>query len=162
MVGVDIGNREMQIWVDADACPKVIREILFRAATRTGVMLTLVANQQMQAPPARHIRCLRVAPGFDVADNEIVRRVAAGDLVITADIPLAAEVIAKGAQALNPRGELYTRENIGARLNMRDFMDNLRGSGINTGGPPPLNQTDRQAFANHLDRLLANRVGLRG
>jgi len=148
----------MEIWVDADACPKVIREILFRAATRTGVMLTLVANQSMQTPPARHIRSLRVSPGFDVADNEIVRRVAAGDLVITADIPLAAEVIAKGAQALNPRGELYTRENIGARLNMRDFMDNLRGSGINTGGPPPLNQTDRQAFANHLDRLLANRV----
>jgi len=149
----------MEIWVDADACPKAIREILFRAATRTGVMLTLVANQSMQTPPARHIRSLRVSPGFDVADNEIVRRVAAGDLVITADIPLAAEVIAKGAQALNPRGELYTRENIGARLNMRDFMDNLRGSGINTGGPPPLNQTDRQAFANHLDRLLANRAG---
>ena len=149
----------MEIWVDADACPKVIREILFRAATRTGVTLTMVANQPMQTPPARHIRSLRVAPGFDVADNEIVRRVAAGDLVITADIPLAAEVIAKGAQALNPRGELYTRENIGARLNMRDFMDNLRGSGINTGGPPPLNQTDRQAFANHLDRLLASRAG---
>ena len=149
----------MQIWVDADACPKVIREILFRAATRTGVTLTMVANQPMQTPPARHIRTLRVAPGFDVADNEIVRRLAAGDLVITADIPLAAEVIAKGAQALNPRGELYTRENIGARLNMRDFMDNLRGSGINTGGPPPLNQTDRQAFANHLDRLLASRAG---
>jgi uncharacterized protein YaiI (UPF0178 family) len=149
----------MEIWVDADACPKAIREILFRAATRTGVMLTLVANQSMQTPPARHIRSLRVSPGFDVADNEIVRRVAAGDLVITADIPLAAEVIAKGAQALNPRGELYTRENIGARLNMRDFMDNLRGSGINTGGPPPLNQTDRQAFANHLDRLLASRAG---
>ena len=149
----------MEIWVDADACPKVIRDILFRAATRTGVTLTLVANQSMQTPPARHIRTLRVAPGFDVADNEIVRRVAAGDLVITADIPLAAEVIAKGAQALNPRGELYTRENIGARLNMRDFMDNLRGSGIHTGGPPPLNQTDRQAFANNLDRLLASRVG---
>jgi uncharacterized protein YaiI (UPF0178 family) len=152
----------MEIWVDADACPKVIREILFRAAARTGVMLTLVANQPMQTPPARHIRTLRVAPGFDVADNEIVRRVAAGDLVITADIPLAAEVIAKGAQALNPRGELYTRENIGARLNMRDFMDNLRGSGINTGGPPPLSQTDRQAFANHLDRLLASRAGQKG
>jgi uncharacterized protein YaiI (UPF0178 family) len=152
----------MEIWVDADACPKVIRDILFRAATRTGVMLTLVANQFMPTPPARHIRSLRVAPGFDVADNEIVRRVAAGDLVITADIPLAAEVIAKGAQALNPRGELYTRENIGARLNMRDFMDNLRGSGINTGGPPPLNQTDRQAFANNLDRLLASRTGQGG
>jgi len=152
----------MEIWVDADACPKVIREILFRAAERTGVMLTLVANQPMHSPPARHIRTLRVAPGFDVADNEIVRRVAAGDLVITADIPLAAEVIARGAQALNPRGELYTRENIGARLNMRDFMDNLRGSGIHTGGPPPLNQADRQAFANHLDRLLASRAGQKG
>ena len=146
----------MQIWVDADACPKVIKDILFRAAARTGIALTLVANQPMQTPSARHIRTLQVAPGFDVADNEIVRRVAAGDLVITADIPLASEVIAKGAHALNPRGELYTRENIGARLNMRDFMDNLRGSGIHTGGPPPLNQADRQAFANNLDRLLAS------
>jgi uncharacterized protein YaiI (UPF0178 family) len=149
----------MQIWVDADACPKVIRDILFRAATRTGVTLTLVANQPVQAPRARHIRTLQVASGFDVADNAIVHRVTAGDLVITADIPLAAEVIAKGAHALNPRGELYTRENIGGRLNMRDFMDNLRGSGIHTGGPPPLNQADRQAFANHLDRLLAGRAG---
>jgi uncharacterized protein YaiI (UPF0178 family) len=149
----------MQIWVDADACPKVIRDILFRAAVRTGVPLTLVANQPLQTPLARHISTLRVAPGFDVADNEIVRRAAAGDLVITADIPLAAEVIAKGAHVLNPRGELYTHENIGARLNMRDFMDNLRGSGINTGGPPPLNQADRQAFANHLDRLLARCAG---
>ena len=148
----------MQIWVDADACPKVIREILFRAAVRTGVPLTLVANQPLQTPPAQHIRTLQVAPGFDVADNEIASRAAAGDLVITADIPLAAEVIAKGAQALSPRGELYTPECIGGRLNMRDFMDNLRGSGINTGGPPPLNQADRQAFANHLDRLLAHRA----
>jgi uncharacterized protein YaiI (UPF0178 family) len=152
----------MQIWVDADACPKVIKEILFRAAARTGITLTLVANQPMQTPPARHIRTLQVPPGFDVADNEIVHRVTAGDLVITADIPLAAEVIAKGAHALNPRGELYTRENIGARLNMRDFMDNLRGSGIHTGGPPPLNQADRQAFANNLDRLLASRAGRGG
>lgn len=149
----------MQIWVDADACPKVIKDILFRAAVRTGVTLTLVANQPVQTPRAPHIRTLQVAPGFDVADNEIARRVIAGDLVITADIPLAAEVIAKGAHALNPRGELYTRENIGGRLNMRDFMDNLRGSGIHTGGPPPLNQADRQAFANHLDRLLASRTG---
>lgn len=151
----------MQIWVDADACPKVIREILFRAAARTGVPLTLVANQSLQTPPARHIRTLQVAPGFDVADNEIVRRVAAGDLVVTADIPLAAAVIATGALALSPRGELYTRENIGARINMRDFMDTLRGSGIHTGGPPPLNRADRQAFANHLDRLLASRAGQR-
>jgi len=152
----------MQIWVDADACPKVIKEILFRAAARTGITLTLVANQPIQTPSARHIRSLQVAPGFDVADNEIVRQVTAGDLVITADIPLAAEVIAKGAHALNPRGELYTRENIGARLNMRDFMDNLRGSGIQTGGPPPLNLADRQAFANNLDRLLASRAGQGG
>jgi len=151
----------MQIWVDADACPRVIREILFRAALRTGVTLTLVSNAPVQAPSARHIRTLQVAPGFDVADDEIERRVTAGDLVITADIPLAAGVIAKGAHALNPRGELYTRENIGGRLNMRDFMDNLRGSGINTGGPPPLSQADRQAFANHLDRLLAGRAGQR-
>jgi hypothetical protein len=149
----------MQIWVDADACPKVIKDILFRAAARTGVTLTLVANQPVQVPSARHIRTLQVAPGFDVADNEIVRRVASGDLVVTADIPLAAEVIARDAHALNPRGELYTRENIGGRLNLRDFMDNLRGSGIHTGGPPPLSQADRQAFANHLDRLLTSRAG---
>jgi len=152
----------MEIWVDADACPRVIKEILFRAAARTGVTLTLVANQPVPTPPGRHIRTLHVASGFDVADNEIVRRVATGDLVITADIPLAAEVIAKGAHALNPRGELYTPENIGGRLNMRDFMDNLRGSGIHTGGPPPLNQADRQSFANHLDRLLASRAGRGG
>ncbi|ACL73659.1 protein of unknown function DUF188 [Thioalkalivibrio sulfidiphilus HL-EbGr7] len=147
----------MKIWVDADACPGVIREILFRAAQRTGVALTLVANQPVKVPPSPHIRSLQVSAGFDVADNEIVRRVSAGDLVITSDIPLAAEVIAKGGHALSPRGELHTRENIGARLNMRDFMDTLRASGIQSGGPPALNQKDRQAFANQLDRLLAKR-----
>ncbi len=147
----------MKIWVDADACPGVIREILFRAAQRTGVALTLVANQPVKVPPSPHIRSLQVSAGFDVADNEIVRRVSAGDLVITSVLPLAAEVIAKGGHALRPRGELHTRENIGARLNMRDFMDTLRASGIQSGGPPALNQKDRQAFANQLDRLLAKR-----
>jgi uncharacterized protein YaiI (UPF0178 family) len=133
----------------------VIREILFRAAERTGVMLTLVANQPLRSPALRNIRFLQVAPGFDVADNEILRRAATGDLVITADIPLAAQVIANGGRVLSPRGELYTEENIKARLSMRDFMDTLRSSGIDTGGPPALSQRDRQSFANHLDRLLA-------
>ena len=145
----------MKIWVDADACPLVIKEILFRAAQRTGVPLTLVANQPLRTPPAPNITSLQVAAGFDVADNEIVRRVAAGDLVVTQDIPLAAEVIEKGAHALNPRGEMYSADTIRARLTMRDFMDTLRGSGIHTGGPPALNQGDRQAFANELDRFLA-------
>jgi len=147
----------MNIWVDADACPKVIRDILFRAAERTGMPLTLVANQPLRTPPSPHIRSLQVAAGFDVADNEIVRRVTAGDLVITADIPLAAEVIEKGALALNPRGELYTAQNIRARLNMRDFMETMRSSGVVTDGPPALNQTDRKAFADQLDRWLAQR-----
>lgn len=150
-------SQKMCIWVDADACPKVIKEILFRAAERTAVPLTLVANQPLQTPPSRWIKSIRVASGFDVADNEIVKRVSTGDLVVTSDIPLAAEVIEKGAHALNPRGELYTTENIRQRLNMRDFMDTLRGSGIQTGGPPTLSQSDRQAFANQLDRLLARR-----
>jgi hypothetical protein len=145
----------MTIWVDADACPKVIRDILFRAAERTGVALTLVANQPLRTPPSAHIRSLQVAPGFDVADNEIVRRLAPGDLVITADIPLAAEVIDKGALALNPRGELYTAHNVRARLNMRDFMETMRSSGVVTDGPPALNQADRKAFADQLDRWLA-------
>ncbi|ADN77379.1 protein of unknown function DUF188 [Ferrimonas balearica DSM 9799] len=143
------------IYVDADACPKVIKEILYRAADRTGLNLLLVANQPLSVPPSPHIRTLRVQAGFDVADNEIVRRVVAGDLVITADIPLASEVIDKGGVALNPRGELYTPHNIRARLNMRDFMDTLRASGVQTGGPPPLSQTERMAFANALDRYLA-------
>ena len=145
----------MQIWVDADACPNVIKEILYRAANRTGVQITLVANQALSTPKSKRIKTLQVASGFDIADNEIVKRLEAGDLVITADIPLAAEAIEKNAHALNPRGEFYTRENIRSRLNMRDFMDTLRASGINTGGPPPLNASDRQAFANNLDRFLA-------
>jgi uncharacterized protein YaiI (UPF0178 family) len=145
----------VKIWVDADACPVVIKEILFRAAKRTSTELTLVANQPLSVPPSPLIKTVQVASGFDVADNEIVRRAAVGDLVITADIPLAAEIIEKGAHALNPRGELYTTENIKARLNMRDFMDTLRGSGIQTGGPKEFSQSDRQAFANALDRVLA-------
>jgi hypothetical protein len=144
----------MKIWVDADACPGVIKDILFRAAERTGVALTLVANHSIPVPRSRHIRFLQVRSGFDVADNEIVKRLDAGDLVITADIPLAADVIDKGGYALNPRGELYTANNIRARLNMRDFMDTLRASGIDTGGPPALSQGDRKSFANHLDKIL--------
>jgi len=144
-----------QIWVDADACPKAIKEILFRAANRVGMPLTLVANQALQVPRSRYIRSIQVAAGFDVADNHIVQQAEAGDLVITADIPLAAEVIAKGCLALNPRGDLYTEDNIRQRLNMRDFMDTLRSSGVDTGGPASFSQTDRQAFANQLDRLLS-------
>ncbi|MDH3979807.1 MAG: YaiI/YqxD family protein [Gammaproteobacteria bacterium] len=144
-----------QIWVDADACPKVIKDILFRAADRVGVPVTLVANQPLQVPRSPHIRSVQVAAGFDVADNHIVQQATAGDLVITADIPLAAEVVAKGCLALNPRGELYTEDNIRQRLNMRDFMDTLRSSGVDTGGPASLSQADRQSFANQLDRLLA-------
>ena len=144
-----------QIWVDADACPKVIKEILFRAADRICVPVILIANQPIQIPRSRHIRSVQVAAGFDVADNYIVQQLETGDLVITADIPLAAEVIAKGGLALNPRGELYTEDNIRQRLNMRDFMDTLRSSGVDTGGPASFSQADRQAFANQLDRLLA-------
>ena len=145
----------MKIWVDADACPVVIKEILFRVANRTKIMVTLVANQYIRTPPSLFIKFIQVAAGFDVADNEIVRRVESGDIVITGDIPLASEVIEKDAVAINPRGELYSKENIKARLSQRDFMETLRSSGVNTGGPPPLNQTDRQNFANQLDRLLA-------
>ncbi|MEE8301241.1 MAG: YaiI/YqxD family protein [Candidatus Tectomicrobia bacterium] len=145
----------MKIWVDADACPVVIKEILFKAAERTGIQLTLVANQPVHTPPSRYIRMLQVTPGFDVADNEIVKRLSEGDLVITSDIPLAADAIEKGAYALSPRGELYSADSIGARLNMRDFMDTMRASGVVTGGPPALSQSDRKSFANHLDRLLA-------
>ena len=145
----------MQIWVDADACPKVIKETLFRAVERVGIHLTLVANQSLQTPPSRYVHMLRVPAGFDVADNEIVKRASAGDLVITSDIPLAAEVIEKGAQALNPRGELYTADSIKGKLTIRDFMDTMRASGVQTGGPSALSQSERQAFANHLDRILA-------
>ena len=144
----------MEIWVDADACPVVIKEILFKAAQRTEVQLTLVANQALRIPPSPFISFLRVSSGFDVADNEIVKRVNAGDLVVTSDIPLAAEVIEKGGCALSPRGELYTEDNIRDRLNMRDFMDTLRGSGIDTGGPAVLSKSDRQSFANKLDQTL--------
>ena len=145
-----------QIWVDADACPVVIKNILFKAAERTGIGLTLVANQPLSVPRAANIRALQVASGYDVADNEIVRRVASGDLVITADIPLAAEVMAKGAGALNPRGELYTRDNIRARLTVRDFMDGLRGAGVDTGGPPPL-QSERSTRLRQTTRSAALR-----
>ena len=144
-----------QIWVDADACPKVIKEILYRAVERVGMPLTLVANQPLQVPRSRHIRTIQVGAGFDVADNYIVQQAGTGELVITADIPLAAEVIGNGCLALNPRGELYTEDNIRQRLNMRDFMDTLRSSGVDTGGPASLSQADRQAFANQLDRWLA-------
>ena len=144
----------MEIWVDADACPAVIKNILFRAAKRTKVQLTLVANKPLRIPKSPWIKMLQVAAGFDVADNEIVKRLNAGDLVITGDIPLAAEVIEKGGHALNPRGELYSANNIRGRLSMRDFMDTLRASGIDTGGPPALSQSDRNSFANHLDKLL--------
>ena len=144
----------MKIWVDADACPVAIREILFRAAERTGVKLTLVANQPVRVPASPLIECVQVDPGFDVADNEIVKRAGSGDLVITADIPLAAEVMGNGVHALSPRGELYSTDTIRQRLNMRDFMDTLRASGIHTGAPPALSKRDRQAFANHLDTML--------
>ena len=145
----------IQIWVDADACPRVIKEILFRVADRASVQVTLVANQPIPVPRSAHIRFIQVASGFDVADNYIVQQAAADDLVITADIPLAAEAIAKGCLALNPRGNLYTEDNIRQRLNMRGFMDTLRSSGVDTGGPASFSQADRQAFANQLDRLLA-------
>jgi uncharacterized protein YaiI (UPF0178 family) len=145
------------IWVDADACPGVVREILFRASERTGVALTLVANQWLRTPSLPQVRAIQVPSGLDVADTEIVRRVRPGDLVVTQDIPLAALVLAKGAAALNPRGELYTRDSIAERLSIRDFMDELRGAGIQTGGPPALHARDRQAFAAQLDRWLARR-----
>jgi len=145
----------MQIWVDADACPNVIKEILFRAAERVKCPLLLVANQSLNTPRSPYIKSIRVEPGFDVADNYIAQQVQSGDLVITADIPLAAEVMEKGAVALNPRGELYSHETIRQKLTMRDFMDEMRGSGVMTGGPPPISQTDRREFANHLDRILS-------
>jgi uncharacterized protein YaiI (UPF0178 family) len=145
----------MQIWVDADACPKVIKDILFRASQRLDLPMILVANQPLSVPPNCKIRAVQVPPGFDVADNYIVQNLSAGDLVITADIPLAAEVIDEGGHALNPRGELYTKNNIRERLMMRDFMSDLRSSGVQTGGPATLNQRDRQEFGNALDKFLA-------
>lgn len=145
----------MQIWVDADACPNVIKEILYRAAKRVEVQTTLVANQELQIPASPYIEAVQVPAGLDIADNYIVQHLHSGDLVITADIPLAAEAIAKDAYALNPRGEFYSQSNIRERLSLRNFMDQLRSSGVETGGPPAFSQRDRQAFANQLDRFLA-------
>ncbi len=144
----------MQIWVDGDACPAAIKEILYRAAERMKIPLTLIANKALRTPPSSYIRAVQVPRGFDVADKEIVQRVQSGDLVITADIPLAAEVIARGARALDPRGELFTPDNIGEKLQMRNFMDQLRASGVQTSGPAILDQADRKRFADRLDRLL--------
>lgn len=144
----------MHIWVDADACPKAIKEILFRVAARTRIMVTLVANQALYVPPSPYLRSLQVPKGFDVADNEIVARVSDGDLVITADIPLAAEAIAMGARVLTPRGEPYDRGTIQAALSMRNFMDTLRSSGVETGGPSAMSQKDQHTFARELERLL--------
>jgi hypothetical protein len=144
----------MRIWVDADACPQVIKEILFRAAERAQVVTTLVANTTLRTPPSPFIRSVRVKKGFDVADQEIMQQIAPGDLVITADIPLAAEVIARGAHALDPRGELYSEDNVRERLAIRNLMQELRSTGALLGGPAPFRQSDRQAFANHLDRFL--------
>lgn len=148
----------MQIWVDADACPAVIKEILFRVADRLELNVTLVANQLIRVPGSRFIRSVQVPSGFDVADAEIVRLLAAGDLVVTGDIPLAADVLAKGAFALNPRGDFYTVDNIEQQLTMRKFMDELRAGGVDTGGPAPFGQADRQNFANQLDRHLARHL----
>lgn len=147
----------MQIWVDADATPGPIKEILYRAAQRAQITTTLVANQGLSTPPSQYIKTVQVPGGFDIADNYIVQRCAAGDIVVTADIPLAAEVVAKGALAINPRGEKYTPENIRQRLAMRDFMETMRSTGQVSGGPKTFNHQDRQAFANSLDRLLAKR-----
>lgn len=147
----------MAIWVDADACPKVIKEILYRAADREKIEITFVANQRLVVPASPFLRTLQVPAGFDVADNEIVRRVQPDELVITADIPLAAEVLEKGGVALNPRGERYSNATIRERLTMRDFMDTMRASGVQTGGPATMNQRDRQQFANELDKWLLQR-----
>jgi uncharacterized protein YaiI (UPF0178 family) len=144
----------VKIWIDGDACPNAIKDILFRAAERTATRLTLVANHTVKIPRSPHISFLQVASGFDVADNEIVKRLAPGDLVITGDIPLAAEIIENGGQALNPRGELYTADNIKARLTMRDLMESLRSSGVESGGQAPLNHGDRKAFADQLDKII--------
>ena len=143
----------MHIWVDADACPAVIKDILYRAAERLQLPMTLVANKPLRTPSSRYIRMLQVARGLDVADNEIARRLEPGDLVITADIPLAADIIARGGHALNPRGEFYTADNVREHLSMRDFLEALRGSGVQTGGPDPLGQADRKRFADQLDRI---------
>ncbi len=146
---------KIQIYVDADACPRAIKEILYRAADRLKIQLTLVANQWLHCPPSRYIRAMQVPQGFDVADHKIAQQVAPGDLVITADIPLAADVVARGGHALNPRGEFYTMDNIQERLTMRNFMEGLRASGVETGGPPAFSPGDRQEFAKQLDKFLA-------
>lgn len=151
----DNGHPSPQIWVDADACPRNIKEILFRAAQRRQIAVTLVANQPLSTPPGTLVKAVQVQQGFDVADNHIVAHLQPGDLVITADIPLAAEVLEKGGEAINPRGERYTRDTIRQRLTMRNFMEEMRSSGIQTGGPAPLGPRDVQAFANSLDRWLA-------
>jgi len=149
----------MQIWVDADACPTVIRDILFRAAARVGCDMTLVANRGLRTPAENpRIRSVRVSEGFNVADQHIVASLAPGDLVITADIPLAAEVVEAGAFALNPRGELYTIENVRQALAARDLLTELRSDGLVSGGAPPIGQADRQRFANALDRFLTSRA----
>ncbi len=148
----------MKIWVDADACPVAIRSILFKAVQRTGVPMAFVANQVIPIPPSANVEMIQVPSGLDAADNEIVKQMAAEDLVITADIPLAAEVIEKGGLALNPRGELYTEDDIRSRLSLRDFMDTLRSGGVETGGPPPFSPRDKQAFANQLDKWLTRRL----
>lgn len=149
-------DSRLKIWVDADACPVVIKEILFRAADRTGTETILVANKLMRVPPSPYIRAMQVPAGFDVADNKIVQELEAGDLVITADIPLASQVIAKGGHALNPRGERYSTANIQERLTMRNFMEELRGSGVDISGPASFNNSDKQAFAAELDRFLSS------
>lgn len=145
----------MHIWVDADACPVVIKEILYRAANRVERPLTLVANQMLRVPPSPWIKAVQVPSGFDVADQRIAQSAVAGDIVVTTDIPLAAAVIAKGAWVIDPRGELLDAANIQERLSMRNFMETLRNSGVETGGPAAMSAADRQAFANQLDRLLA-------
>ena len=145
----------MKIWVDADACPNVIKEILFRLADSVKIMVTLVANQTLSIPESNYIRAMQVMQGFDVADDEIVKRADQGDIVITSDIPLADDCIKKGCFVLSPRGEQFTKETIKAKLTMRDFLDTLRGSGEQSGGPPPFSQTDRREFANQIDRLVA-------
>ena len=145
----------MKIWVDADACPNVIKEILFRLADRAEVVVTLVANQALSIPESIYVRAMQVAQGFDVADDEIVKRAEQGDIVITSDIPLADECITKGCFVLSPRGEQFSKDTIKSKLTMRDFLDTLRGSGEQSGGPPPFSQADRREFANQIDRLVA-------
>ncbi|MFW7378529.1 MAG: YaiI/YqxD family protein [Oligoflexus sp.] len=144
----------MHLWIDADACPRVIRDIVLKASERLQIPITFVANQLQALPKSQFVRFIKVDKGADVADSYIIENARVGDLVVTQDIPLAAELVAAGIHAINPRGELYTEDNVRERLNMRDFMDNMRGAGLTSGGPPPLNDRDKQLFANSLDRLL--------